>query len=57
MTKKSNIGKSQRESLAKVIKQMDSWMQNETNLNLLIERSSSDAVRAPGWASRASVLI
>jgi hypothetical protein len=36
MTKKSNNGKSQKESLAKAVKQMDSWMQNDTNLNLLM---------------------
>jgi hypothetical protein len=36
MTKKSGVTKSQKQDLAKVIKQMDSWIQHETKLNLLI---------------------
>jgi hypothetical protein len=39
MTMKSGITKSKRQGLARVIKQMDSWIQHETNLSLWINTS------------------
>jgi hypothetical protein len=39
MTKKSGVTKSQKQGLAGAIKQMDSWMQHETNLSLWINTS------------------
>jgi hypothetical protein len=39
MNKKSVVPKSQKQGRARVIKQMDSWIQHETNLSLLISGS------------------
>ena len=39
MTKKSGVSKSQKQGLAGVIKQMDSWIQDETKLSLWINTS------------------
>ena len=39
MTMKSGTTKSKKQGLAKVIKQMDSWIQHETNLSLGINMS------------------
>lgn len=39
MTMKPGITKSKRQGLAKVIKQMDSWIHHETNLSLWINTS------------------
>jgi hypothetical protein len=39
MTKKSGVRKSQKQDLAKVLKQMDFWIQHQTNLSLMISTS------------------